>query len=168
MFNRPSSRNLKERLSFDVRSAQRYGSDSEYVSNVRVVVKRLPECSSQQNRVAHRDESWLVSQYRWMSDHQQNGTDRAAVRDVLQACLDEFDAETARELAGEAVTVDTLVDVAHVESLAGAVQDSAVVNAAHLKTPGALRALVDGCVRQIGELRRLAHVARVLSSKAAR
>lgn len=166
MFNRPSSRNLRARLSIGGRSGQRYGADSEYVRNVRVIVKRLPECSTQQNRVAFQSENWLVSQFRWLSDHEKNGTDPHAVRAVLQACVDEYDARLAAAAKAEPVSADTLVDLAKVEQAAGLQEDNATVVAVHTKSPGALRALVDAIGRQITELHRKAHVARVLSSKA--
>lgn len=171
MLDGNSSKELARRLrsglsSEERRSAERFGIDSEYVRNVRVALKRLPNSGSQHLRVAHQDENWLVSQFRWITEQRKHGTDLRVIRDVLAECVHELDVEIAREYA-EAVTFDVLVDLAKVEAVAGMQEDTATVEAVHLKTPGACRQLVDRCQRQISELLRKMHVARVLSSRGA-
>lgn len=159
------ARRLRNGTHSDRRSAERHGADSEYVQNVKVCIKRLPNSGSQHIRVANQDENWLVSQYRWTREQKNHGTDLRAIRDVLAACVHELDVEIAAECSVEPVTVDHLVDVAKVEQAAGLQEDNATVEAVHYKTPGALRSLADRAVRQASELLRKAHVARVLSSR---
>jgi hypothetical protein len=173
MFDRTSSKELHRRLrnglSSDARrAAERFGIDSDYVQNVRLLIKRLPNSGAQHIRVANQDENWLVSQYRWTREQLQHGTDLQAIRDVLAGCVHELDVEIAKSMAVEPVTPDVLVDLSKVEQFAGMQEDTATVEAVHLRTPGAYRQLADHCMRQVSELLRKAHVARVLSSRPTR
>lgn len=165
----PSSTNLINRLHNGVssdkdaaRAAQRFGADSAFVTEVRKVIKALPDSGSQQQRAACQPECWVITQYRWMMEHNEKGTDPAAVRRVLVACVDEFDAMLVAA-STEPVTSQTVVDLAHVEMIAGLQEDRATLDASHHKSPGTFRRLADACVEQIEALKRKAHAARVMA-----
>lgn len=170
MIKHVSSRNLIERLrageSSDndaARARQRFGADSKYVTEVRKIVKSLPESGSQQNRAASQPECWVITQFRWMTEHKEAKTDPMEVRRVLQGCLDEYDAWVASNFAEAPVTEQCAVEAAHLEMTVGLQEDRATFDAIRHRTPGAWRQLVDSCMAQIEVLRRKAHIARVLA-----
>jgi hypothetical protein len=166
-----SSRNLIERLSAGnssdkdaARQAQRFGSDSVYVQEVRKVVKELPASGAQQGRVASKDECWLITQWRWIAEHEEAKTDMFALRRVFESCLHEYDVYLERLAKGEPITTQTVVDAAHMEMTAGLAEDRATLDAIQHKTPGCWRRMADAAVEQMEWLRRKAHFARVMAA----
>lgn len=170
MFNRSSSKELARRLrnglsSDERRAKEHHGIDSRFVANVRDAINRLPVAGSQDRRVRYQDENWVVSAYRWHCEQREHGTDLRAIRDVFAEIVREIDAEITESMASEPVTHDTLVDLAKIEATADAQYDVAVIEAVHLRSPGKLRQVEAWALRKVGELLRVAHVSRVLSSK---
>ncbi len=167
MFRGPGSKEVAARLSDgkdSVRERQRFGVDSTYVQHVRGYVADCPNSGSQQHRLRHLDENWLVSQFRWLTEQRAAGTEWAKIRRVLQACMDEVDVEIEREKIAGTITPDALMDVAKAEAAAGFYEDTATLDAVQHKTPGTLRQLADRCHAQAEALKQKARIALTLAA----
>lgn len=168
MFRGPSSRNVALRLrdgKDSARAEQRFGADATFVRNVRELVNTLPNSGSQQHRLRHHDENWLISMWRWIVEHRKEGTDWHALRRVLAACVDEIDLRIEQEAIAGTITPEHVVDAAKVENLVSVQQDNAALEAAHLRTPGAYHNLAQKCLEEMGALRRTWYAARAMAHR---
>lgn len=145
---------------------QHHGSDSTFVKAVRISVNDLPNSGSQQLRLRYHDENWLVSLWRWIVEHRKGGTDWAAIRRVLQSCLDEVDARMESERAAISdLTPDAFAAVDLKEAAIGHEEDMASRVALHQRSPSAWSAAADFTNRQIEALRTKGRVARQLAMR---
>lgn len=87
------SRNLKARLA----GSSPVDANAPYVQHILGYVAALPNSGSQQHRLRYGDRNWLIDQYRWWNEQRAAGTSWAALRRVLQACMDELDVEIEKE-----------------------------------------------------------------------
>lgn len=166
MQNPDASRNLKARLSEQTPTrVHPTTAGTDYVQHVRAYVADCPNSGSQQHRLRYGDESWLVSQHRWLTEQRAAGTAFAPLRRVLQACLYEIDVMEQMESSSSNVSVDHLADAARTEGAAGYHEDMATNDALLYKTPGYFRRVADYCNSQIEALRQKGRVARTLAAK---
>src|SRR5688572_27475512 len=171
MPNPDTSRNVIQRLrsgaySGGAASQQRFGADSMYVEHVRGYAARIPERDAQHNRLLHRDENWLVSQYRWLVGQRKAGIEFSQIRRVLQACVDECDVmEQMETIAAAPASITAFVDVARVEREAQYQEDAANDAALHERSLSAYQRVADACSTQIEALRTKYRTARLMALK---
>lgn len=164
----PGSRELAERLRYgkdSARAQQRYGVDSLYVQHVRGYVADCPDSGSQQHRLRHQDENWLVSQFRWINEQRARGTGYQQIRRVLQACVDELDVMEEYEKVVGTISPDTFLEVAREETATEMYENLATDDALHRRDVSSYRAVVDKCSAQITALRRKMRTAGALAAK---
>lgn len=150
------------------RKSAHFGHDSTFVISVREYAAKLPNTGSQQHRLRHQDENWLISLWRWIVEHRKAGTDWAPLRRVVQAILDEIDVRMDQDRVGQsALTPQSFHEIAQVEREAGYLEDVASDCALHERSPSRYRRVVDTCHTQIEVLRRKARTALALSSRQA-
>jgi hypothetical protein len=136
-----------------------------YVEHVRGYAARIPERDAQHNRLLHRDENWLVSQYRWIVRQRAAGIEWSQIRRVLQACCDEVDVlEQLEQLTPPAPpSVSTFADVAQAEREAQFREDAANDAALHERSLSAYQRVADACALQIEALRAKYRTARLMA-----
>lgn len=157
-----TSRNLRDRLSVGFPSE--LPTVSKYVDSVRVHVSACKNSGSQQHRLRYKEECWLVSQDRWITEQRAAAGSWDSIIRVLQSCLDEAVAQRDLEEHPTAISPDAFVRELQAEQAADHQEEVATTEALHRRTPTAYRRVVDLASIKINAIRRKARMAAALAT----